>query len=95
MQKEHTLEDRELQPAEAFLYALDQTVTTTADLLRKAGCEEECIWSALRESLALIRQTAAEIDVTTQPVLSPPTHASRIRTPQPPRRKTRTLETAS
>jgi hypothetical protein len=80
-------EDLQLAPAEAFVYALDRTVAVTADCLRKAGFDEECIWLALEKSLALMAKTTAEIDVTKPATLSGPALSSKIQGPRPARPK--------
>jgi hypothetical protein len=82
MRKERTLEDVQLQPTEAFLYTLDRAVTMTADLLRQAGFDEECIWGALEKSLALLARTTAEIDEIKPPAPVAPLPARMKRAPE-------------
>jgi hypothetical protein len=85
-------DDRQLTPAEAFVFAMDRAVAVTADCLRQAGFDEECIWLALEKSLALLAKTTAEIDVTKKSLLSEPTTSPKTRAPRPARPRRVTTE---
>jgi hypothetical protein len=52
----------EFNPAQAFVFAFDHAIAVAVKCLRDEGCDEECIWQALRKSLASITKAVEESD---------------------------------
>jgi hypothetical protein len=81
---EKTGED--LQPAEAFVFAFDHAIAVTVKCLREKGCDEECIWQALKESLATVTKAIEESDPAkpaSVPLKLPPARHGSEKRPQP------------